>query len=228
MKRTIIGGLLFLLAAQVTNAQQAAGFSGNSLHSIPGSHGASDKKDTVGTIFFLNDYCKGTVINKYDSMVPGNLLYNYNKLTGDLLMTTGEGNVYYDVDKEQVKAFTLSASGADYSFEKVACINKDDLFEVIAKGTNYSVYKLVKVFFKKPDFHSAGLTETGNKYAEYIDESKYYFVDNKANTAKQFELKKRSVASAFGAEKTNAFAAMHKQDDLDEAYLKKLAAFVNE
>lgn len=99
-------------------------------------------------------------------------------------------------------------------------MNASDLFEIIQKGNNYSVYKRVKVVLVKPTYKSDGLTESGNKYYEYKDASKYCVTDNKNNSVKKFDLKKRSIADAFGKEKTASFFTQHKKDPVDETFLK--------
>jgi hypothetical protein len=47
---------------------------------------------------------------------------------------------------------------------------------LIAKGTKYAVYKLTTTKFVKSNYHTDGVTLTGNPYDEYIDKHKYYLV----------------------------------------------------
>jgi hypothetical protein len=223
MKKNPIFVISLVLALCNANAQSNA-FINKSDYYIPS--GNRSEKDTIGSPELLKDYCKGLVVNKFDSVINEINLYNYDKVNGNLLFTN-DNRQYYSVDKQEIKSLTLFAPGKTFYFEKVLLINNADLFEVIQKSDNYSVYKLVKAIFRKPTYHTDGLTESGNKYSEYADENEYYIIDNKTNTAKKFEFKKHSIEEAVGRERTQAYFAMHKKALIDEMFIKNLVTYLS-
>jgi len=226
MKNIITSLIILFVTAGSINAQMSA-FTNGAIHSVPGAHGPGDGKEVVGSRNLLDDYYKGMVVNQHDSIIEADVVFNYDKMTGSLLMKNDKQE-YYTVDDQNIRSFTLKAPGKDYIFEKVPAVNDHDFLEVLAKGNNFSVYKLVRVSYKKSNYHTDGLTETGNKYDEYVDESKYFLLNNNSNSARQFELKKHSITEIFGQDKAAPYFATHKNDKIDEQFLAGLAASVNQ
>lgn len=182
------------------------------------------KEDTKGSPYLFDFWLKGVVSNITDTTLIDDYrnLYNVNKMTGDLIMTRDFQSAL-TVDKSQIKFFTLYDSLKNtHSFMIVPIINKDLFCEVIGLGNNYDIFKLTTAKFVKADYHSNGLTSSGNNYDEYANTVYYYLFDLDAGTYKNFLLKKKSILSAFDNNKTvEQFFSNHKEA-IDDNFLKAL------
>jgi hypothetical protein len=81
----------------------------------------------------------------------------------------------------------------------------------------------------RSNYISNGLVESGNNYDEYVDKQTYYWVDQKNEKAGIFELKKKSIKEAFASEaaKVDAYFSLHKHEDVDDNFVKKLIIYLN-
>lgn len=190
------------------------------------------KDATVGSPYVSKEWLKGSVVNYNDTVInsPG-LLYNYNKMTGALLVTQDQNN-YIELNRNSYKSFTLTdALGVEHRYVYVPTISPTASVEVVAAGPNYSIYKLTKTRFKKADYITDGLTERGNNYDEYVDEYEYYVVNSKDKNmqANKIGTKKKALKDAFGADaaKVDAYVAQHKAD-LNAEYFKGLGDYLNQ
>jgi hypothetical protein len=187
---------------------------------------------TVGSPYLFDKWVKGSVTNINDTVVANpTFLFNYNKMTGALLLTQ-DMKTYVELDKGTYKAFTLKeASGAEHNFTKVPVINGNTFVETLAKGSRYGIYKLTKTRYKKADYHSDGLTETGDKDNQYIDEFEYYVIsyNTKAPQAVKLSFKKKVIKEVFSADaaKVDSYFSQHKDDDLNEDFAKGLVEVLN-
>ena len=191
----------------------------------------SHKEDTKGNRYLFTEWAKGSVVGSNDVVINNDsLLFNYDKITHDLYLTTDKVSAI-DVDKSKVKSFSLKGNdGNVYSFEKIPLINPDIFFQPLVENVNkYSAYKLTKTKFVKSDYHSDGMVETGKNYDEYVDEDEYYIVLPGGKEFKKVDLKKKSIKQALqqDASKTDSYFAQHKQDDINEAFLKDLITSLN-
>lgn len=188
---------------------------------------------TVGSPYLFDKWVKGSVVNSNDSVVanPG-LVFNYNKMTGALLVTQ-DRQTYIELDRGSYKAFTLiEPSGIVHNFEWVPAVNQNMFVEAISKGGKYALYKLTKTSFKKADFHTDGLVETGDRDNQYIDEFEYYVLNPKNKTPQpvKLNLRKKAIKEVFGADavKLEAYFSQHRDDDLNEDFIKGLVEFLNQ
>ena len=78
------------------------------------------------------------------------------------------------------------------------------------------------------DYQTNGITETGNKYDEYVDEWQYFILSSKGELMK-IELKKKSIEKVLENEssKVESFFNDHKRDKVDEAFVKSLLQSLN-
>ena len=189
------------------------------------------KEDTKGSRYLFNDWAKGSVVGSNNVAINNDsLLFNYDKINHDLYLTSDKVSAI-NVDKDKVKSFSLKgADGNMYNFEKVPLINPNVFFQPINETADkYSVYKLTKTRFVKSDFRSDGMVETGKNYDEFVDEDEYYIVLPGAKEFKKIDLKKKSIKQALpqDAAKVDTYFAQHKQDDVNDAFLKNLITFLN-
>jgi hypothetical protein len=188
------------------------------------------KEDTKGSRYLLNRFAKGLIVDQHNNFIldSANLL-NYDKIDGKLMIAQ-DGKNYLEVDKEKVVAFAFRTPDSSYVFINVPILSKTSYFLLIANGPKYSVYKSIKTKFVKSTYVSNGLVESGNNYDEYVDNQTYYWIDQKNNRAGILELKKRSIKDVFGMEKqkTEAYFAKHKFDELDDGFLRNFIDYLNQ
>jgi len=188
------------------------------------------KEETRGSRYLLRKYAKGVIVDSSNSLITDSInLLNYDKIDGQLMIAQNAKN-YLEVDKEKILAFALKADDTSFIFLNVPILSKTNYFLLIANGPKYSAYKSIRSKFVKSNYQSNGLVETGNNYDEYVDKLTYYWVDEHSKSAGIFELKKKSIADAFAAEKekTNTFFAQHKHDDIDDNLIKNLIMYLNQ
>ncbi len=76
----------------------------------------SHKEDTRGTRFLFEKWVTGTVVDSSGNVFnPKNFIYNYDKVTRNLLLTQ-DMNQVVEVEKEVVHSFTLKGDEGEYHF----------------------------------------------------------------------------------------------------------------
>jgi hypothetical protein len=188
------------------------------------------KEETVGNRYFSDSWVNGSVINiKNFVLDKPSFMYNYDKLNGILFLTSDQKTVV-EIDKDQLKSFTLQKNGKDYIFERVPVINNKDFFQPIVKSENrYSLYKLLQTKFVRANYVSDVISESGNKYDEYVDEFTYYIVLPGGKQFSSVDLKKKSIKNVLAADqiKVESYFSAHKNKEVDEDFLGGLIAYLN-
>jgi len=196
------------LSAQVGNSQIAkAGF---------------NQEPTKGSPYLFANWVHGFAIGIGDSLLfDVNSLYNYDKMSGDLLFTK-DRNVIMQVNKQQVKYFSLS-DGKLYPhvFESAPVINNKPFIEVVLNTTKYKIYKQTDTKLVRADFHTDGVIESGHKYDEYVDAVHYYFVKAGDAKPKQISLKKKTIKELLAGD-ADKFISEQGNRDIDDDYLREL------
>lgn len=185
--------------------------------------------ETKGSRYLMSGWSHGLVVDQFDSIINNaSYFYNFDKITGDLLLTQDMQNSI-EIDRLQVKSFALKNSEEGYIFEHVPLINNRTYFVLLSKGTKYAAYKSIKTKMVRANGQSNGLTEVGKNYDEYVDEIVYYFIDIKNKKVEQFELKKKSIREMAGTAKDKAdkYFADHKRDDIDDDFIKGIIRYLN-
>jgi hypothetical protein len=190
---------------------------------------AKQKEDAHGSSFFFDDWVHGYFINLSDSLAQNPAyLYNYNKITGDLLITKDKATAL-QANPAELKSITLfNNSGTGFTFEKVTAVDPGHFVLLIASGNKYDIYKRIVTHFKKSDYSSNGISSSGNNYDEYVDDYTYYIYNVKTNAVQKVALKKKAIKEAFAAdeEKVNAYFKTN-DGDIDESYLHDLGDYMN-
>ena len=188
------------------------------------------KEETKGSRYLFPQYAKGLIIDTgFKATNFENKSLNFDKMDGQLMLQL-DSKKFLKVDREQVDAFALKTDDTALIFLKVPILSKIDYFILIASGPKYSAYKSVRTKFVKSHYISNGLTEIGNNYDEYVDTENFYWVNQQANVADLFELKKKSLKTLFPSEKVkiDAFFSKHKSGVIDETFVKNLIIFLNQ
>jgi hypothetical protein len=216
-------------AIQELVSQQAGNGPTNAISTFINFH---TKEDTKGSRYLFGDWVKGSVVNAHDVTVANaKLLFNYDKITHDLYLTADKKTVI-EIDKDQVKSFKLEDGSQEYQFVRIPSIDPVAFCRLLAgpdDSSKFNLYKLTKTRFKKADYHTDGLVETGNNYDEYVDENEYYVGMPGGKEFKKVEFKKKAIKETFPAQqaKVNEYFSAHRDDNINENFLTGLIGFLN-
>ena len=128
-----------------------------------------------------------------------------------------------------IAGFSLKADGRVQVFERLKNSSDLNFYQPVYKDDKgYSLYKLLTTKFKKADYQSNGIIESGNKYDEYTDQLEYFIVSPKQELVK-ITFKKKALEKALENEssKVDGFFNQHKGDEVNEDFVKKLLQFLN-
>lgn len=192
--------------------------SGNSQIAVAGfTH-----EPTRGSPYLFVNWVHGLAISTGDSLLYTiNSLYNYDKITGNLVFTT-DGNNIMKVNNQGIKYFSLfNGELYPHVFENAPEISNKSFVEVLVSTPKYKVYKQTDTKLMRADFHTDGVIESGHKYDEYVDAPHYYFVKLPGGKARQFSLKKKSIKELFGGD-ADKFIESQSPADIDDNYLRRL------
>ena len=189
------------------------------------------KDETKGSKYLYNQWVKGTATNAGNKIITNDAyLYNYDKMGRKLLVTTDKATVI-EINKNDLKSFSLiDPNKIENVFEKVALIDADNFFiQLLKDSSGYSLYKSIKTKFVRSNYHSTGLTESGNNYDEYVDEYEYYIVFPKFKDYIKVELKKKSIKDALIKEeaKVKTYFSKNAYEGINEQFLVGLIASLN-
>jgi hypothetical protein len=191
----------------------------------------STKEDTKGSRYLVGDgWAKGYVVDKNGASIKNdNFSYNYDKINGSLLLTQDK-RAAVDVDRDQIKSFTIyDKLDQPQTYELVTSIDPTHYSQVLSNGSKYKVYKYTKTTFVKSNFQTNGMTSTGNRYDEYVDEPTYYVLNVKTSALQKISLKGKAIKQVFAADadKVKAYFSDHADDDINETFLSNLADSLN-
>ncbi len=224
------GASQFLQARQ----QLAAGTPGGgvSLGFIPKGGGAGGSDVTIvrsgfaleptrGSRYLFEDWIPGFGLNKKGELVvEKENMYNYDKISGAIIYTN-DGRSMAAVGTQQIKSFTLyDKKGRAHLYESAPEINGKPFVEVVMSSPKYKIYKKMDTKLIRADFHTDGVIEKGNKYDEYVDVDRYYFVAD-GSKPQSISLKKSTLKKLIGGDADN-FIASQGSRDVDEDYVKDL------
>jgi|SRR6185312_1969448 len=184
-----------------------------------------------GSRFLFNHWVHGYIRTAKDSIKQNDgYLFNYDKIDGTLIFATGGTDMHLGVKSQNKKFILFDGSGKSYVFEDVPEIDSKHYVQVIASGSKYNIYKTIDTKFIKADYENNGITQHGNNYDEFVDESDYYLIKQPAaGQPKKFSLKKKAIKAAFASDqdKVNKFLS-DNNGDIDDTYLQKLGEYMNQ
>jgi hypothetical protein len=191
----------------------------------------SVKENTKGSRYLVGDgWAKGYVVDNTGTKVTNeNYNYNYDKINGSLLLTQDK-RAAVDVDRDRIKSFTIyNKLDQPETYQLITAINPTHYTQVLSDGSNYKVYKFTKTTFVKSDFKTDGMTSTGNRYDEYVDEPTYYVLNVKTSALQKISLKAKAIKQVFAADadKVKAYFSDHADDDINDTFLSNLADSLN-
>lgn len=193
----------------------------------------SIKEDTKGNRYLLADrWGPGVVVTQSDSLVDNKALqFNFDKIQ-QKLYTTKDLNTIIELEPKEIKAFAIKDRDSLMIFDRVAAIDSNRYFLVLVPAVpgKYSLYRDIRTRFVKSDYHSDGMTESGNPYDEYVDNNTYYIVLPGGLKARRIEMKKKYIKDILpeDALRVNQYFSKHRYDPIDESLLKDLVLFLND
>jgi hypothetical protein len=180
---------------------------------------------------FDTSWAKGTLVSANDTEIRNDSFYfNFDKISQNIFFTQDLKNVF-ELDKKEYKSFVLRWHDSVYAFEHVFAINNSDFFQVLVKTPDkYSLYKFIHTQIKKANYTNNGISESGNKYDEYMDVPEYFIVFPNMEFRNFNSLKKNSIIKVFSLsadkDKVNGFYSGHSRGS-GEGDLKELIRFLN-
>ncbi len=124
----------------------------------------------------------------------------------------------------------LKDDGERYYFFEKPIFDKTHFSLALVKDfKKYSLYKSTRTKFKKSDYKSDGLTESGTPYDEYVDEATYIVVMPGGKEFNVIVFKKKALKEIFSqdAGKVNNYFSDHSDDNVDESFVTGLVNFLN-
>ena len=218
--------------AILENALKEAGekFAANGNSSLTTFVSFSPKENTRGSRYLFPDWVEGSVTDSANTIYNNKYYsFNYDKISHNLYLTTDKKEVI-EIDHDIVKSFTLKDDrGVSSAFERIPAIDPNAFFQTIVENSgNYSAYKLTVTKFEKANYITDGMVETGKNYDEYLDINQYYIGLKNGTEYKKVDLTKRALRKVLAENpKAEIFFSQHKNDNVDENFLKDLVNFVN-
>lgn len=210
------------------NVASDAGFDATAGAIFPVFH---PKQETQGSRYFFKDWAHGSVVKMDDKTIANpDYMFNYDKIGGGLLLSK-DGHSAIEVDRDMVKAFTITdENNVTVTFANMPQLDKTHYVQVLADGSKYKIYKVIKTKFEQANYSTDGLMTSGNDFDSYTDQASYYLIDAKTGAAQTIVLKKKALKSLFPteADKVNKFMSDHADDTMDDNYFATLGSFVNE
>lgn len=187
-----------------------------------------NQEATKGSPYLFLNWVHGFAVSNGDSLLYDiNNLYNYDKVSGDLLLTK-DLNSLMKVNKQGIKYFSLfNGKLHPEVFESAPSINSKPFIEVILSTPKYKIYKQTDTKLERADFHTDGVIESGHRYDEYVDAVHYYFVKLPADKPKQIPLKKRTLKELLAGD-ADKFINAQGDREVDDDYLKDLNYSLNQ
>ena len=231
--RSLLTFALLITFSTLTKAQDTAVYNRQAFESFADTRGTEVpsfhyKEATKGSQYLFSDWKRGKAINAEGKLVdePG-LSFNYDKMHHGLYMTKDKKTSYI-IDLHNVKEIMIDDNGNQLEFVHLPQVNEESLLLVLIKNpTKYSLYKSLTTKFIKSNYVTTGLTETGHNYDEYLDEPIYYLYTLKG-TFEKIPSWKKGLKGYFDGNKTaEAFLKDHRNDDIDDNFMKDLVETLN-
>lgn len=186
------------------------------------------KENTRGNRYFFDKWVKGNVTGTNGVIYNGsNMLLNYDKINKKLFLKAD--STIIELSSGDIAGFTLTDKNDSFYFERLKNSTDLNFYQPVYKRENgYSLYKLLDTKFKKADYQTNGIIETGNKYDEYVDVVEYFIISPKQEITK-IDFRKKTIEKVLENQsaKVEIFFAEHKREKLNEKFVKDLLIFIN-
>jgi hypothetical protein len=173
----------------------------------------------VGDPYLFDGWVRGKVESRNPFFANDSLWFNYDLVSQKLVATVDQVKAYLADDRE-FQSITFYLSNTTLTVEHVPAINdKDMFFDVVKSDHGYSLYKHVRDAIR------------GKRYAAWYT---YYLVfpTPDGSIVKWNVLDKRLIQRAFALspdkKKVADYFDQHKDDTLNESFLRELVEYLNQ
>lgn len=185
------------------------------------------KENTKGNRYLFDKWVKGSVLGTNGVVYSGsNMLLNYDKIAKKLFLKAD--STIIQLSSGDIAGFTLIDQDSIH-FERLKNSTDLNFYQPVYKNEKgYSLYKLLETKFKKADYQTNGIIESGNKYDEYVDTEDFFIVTPKQELLKII-FKKKVIGKVLENEssKVDAFFSQHKGEAVDQNFVKQLLEYLN-
>lgn len=173
---------------------------------------------------YIGGWVKGKVVYNDHEVNDPNFLFNYDKV-GQIILVTKDKVVINELITDNVKSFSLF--GADVVvYEHFPNLYATPFLQQLVKDS-VSLYKGMTTKYKKADFRTNGIVESGHDYDEYSDKVVYY-VQFPDKQLKEVQLRKKSYKEVFkGFPVVTDYLATNSDNTDSEGYLIALIKRIN-
>lgn len=191
----------------------------------------NNEENTIGSRFLFNEWVEGdSIINNQGVLINITaFIFNYDKLTGNLLATQDKINNML-VSSKDIQSFVLKGMGKRFFFEHNTAIDSVHYFlELVKSDSNYSLYKRFVTAYVAANGRNDGVMQTGKDYNEYKDDNEYYVLNESNSASQMVRLKPKDIKAVFISkkDKTDAYFKQHRDDEINEKFLIGLIEYLN-
>ncbi|SRR5579871_24263 len=185
-----------------------------------------------GSPFFSPEWSSGSVTTVFNETFGKNYLFLFDKVRQELFMKQSDSPSIFLIDTKQINSFTLN-TGKSHIFISSSFYDSSGVgsfFEVLVKNDKgYSLLKKIKTKFVPGDPRDIEKQRLGEVYDSFQDDIKY-FISLQDGRTQQINLKEKSIIHSLSQQKNKVetYLAVHKEDLIDEEFLKKLIEFINQ
>ncbi|MCR8557825.1 carboxypeptidase-like regulatory domain-containing protein [Mucilaginibacter sp. BJC16-A38] len=181
-----------------------------------------NQEPTQGNPYLFAGWTKGFAVDNNGLLLYDiNNLYNYDKITGQLVFTKDQKSLMQVVKSDVKQFFLYDGKLLPHIFESAPVLGNQVFVEVMVTTPRYRLYKQTTTKLVRADYHNNGVLESGHRYDEYVDNVKYYFLKVGDAKAKSISLKKKAIKEAFASD-ADKFIDAQGSRDVDDDYLREL------
>jgi hypothetical protein len=190
----------------------------------------NEKQETEGTPYLLNNWGKGNIFFKDNTVLPEpSYILNFDKTNNRLIMKISDDKVL-EIDMGRIEGFSLEDNTNKYMLLHLSKEDPNYLVQVY-KDSLFSLYRSLNTKFYKSNYENKGLYESGYKYDRYVDENNY-FIQQKDGSIFLFKdvnkAEMNKIILAYPSVKE--FLKKNKlpqKDENKDAFLTSLTIFLN-
>jgi hypothetical protein len=213
--------------------QELSASANNKMYTGAGVPVFTHLEDTKGTRYLYDQWVHGFIVNaKGDTISNDTYFLNYDKISESVYLTMDRKTVV-EINKKEVRAFTLWKDGKEIVFQRVYLIDNKNLFQVLMHDTvGFSLYKLYHTKFRKADYTNDGVHESGKNYNEFVDAPQYFVLYPDRRLVEINETTRKAISKAFNLnplhDKVVAYLSAHPHEEENEELLTKLVLYLNQ
>ena len=189
----------------------------------------SQKENTEGSRYLYDRWQKGFVVNAQQTLIdnPG-FYYNYDKISGELLLSQDQRTAVA-IGQDQISRFCIINDMRDsLQFTIIPQINNKLYAALLVNGNPYRLYRVIETKLNKADYHTDGMTESGNKFDEFTDTRTYYLQQADGDRYQKLKMTRKALKGAFPkSAAVDSYFSSHNLENVDEFFIKGLVNAAN-